>query len=79
MHKIGILGSGWLGSALAEKAVKRDHEVWVTTTTDKKINKLQKKGFHTQFLKFTESTMKGELDFFKHIDTLVILRDVETS
>ena len=72
MHKIGILGSGWLGSALAEKAVKRDHEVWVTTTTEKKINKLQKKGFHTQFLKFTESTMKGELDFFKHIDTLVI-------
>ena len=72
MNKIGILGSGWLGSALAEKAKKKGHEVWVTTTTERKVNTLQNKGFHAQFLRFTESTIEGEPDFFEDIDTLVI-------
>jgi nucleoside-diphosphate-sugar epimerase len=72
MNKIGILGSGWLGSALAEKAQKKGHEIWVTTTTEGKVNTLQNKGFHAQFLRLSESTLEGTLDFFNDIDTLVI-------
>ena len=73
MNKIGILGSGWLGSAFAEKAQKKGHEIWLTTTTKGKVNTLQNKGFHAQFLRLSESTREGTLDFFNHIDTLVII------
>lgn len=72
MNKIGILGSGWLGLALAEKAKNKGHMVWLTTTTKRKVNGLQNKGFHAQFLRFTESTVEGESDFFEDIDTMVI-------
>ena len=72
MNKIGILGSGWLGSAFAEKAKKKGYVVWVTTTTKRKVKVLQNKGFHAQFLRFTKSTIEGEPDFFEDIDTMVI-------
>ena len=72
MNKIGILGSGWLGLAFAEKAKKKGHMVRVTTTTKRKVNALQNKGFHAQYLRFTESTIEGESDFFEDIDTMVI-------
>ena len=73
MNKIGILGSGWLGLALAEKAKKKGHQVWTTTTTKGKVDRLQNKGFHAQYLSFSETSMVGKIDFFNHIDTLVIM------
>ena len=68
MNKIGILGSGWLGLALAEKAKKKGHQVWTTTTTKGKVDRLQNKGFHAQYLSFSETSMVGKIDFFNHID-----------
>ncbi|MAG19504.1 MAG: NAD(P)-dependent oxidoreductase [Flavobacteriaceae bacterium] len=73
MNKIGILGSGWLGLALAEKAKKKGHQVWTTTTTKSKVDRLQNKGFHVRYLNFSETSMVGEIDFFNHINTLVII------
>ncbi len=73
MNKIGILGSGWLGLAFAEKAKKKGHQVWTTTTTKGKVDRLQNKGFHAQYLSFSETSMEGKIDFFNHIDTLIIM------
>ena len=69
MNKIGILGSGWLGLALAEKAKKKGHQVWTTTTTKGKLDRLQNKGFHAQYLSFSEKSMVGKIDFFKNLKT----------
>ena len=65
MNKIGILGSGWLGLALAEKAKKKGHQVWTTTTTEGKVDRLKNKGFHAQYLSFSETSMVGKIDFFQ--------------
>ena len=40
MSSIGILGGGWLGSALAAKAIEKDHRVKITTTTPEKTTPL---------------------------------------
>jgi nucleoside-diphosphate-sugar epimerase len=72
MSSIGILGGGWLGSALAAKAIEKDHRVKITTTTPEKTTPFNKKGFNTHLLKVGESGIEGELDFFKDIDFLVI-------
>lgn len=72
MNRIGILGSGWLGFALAKEAQKKGHKVKLTTTTEGKVDLLQRQGFLAQFLKLSESSAVGELDFFEGIDALVI-------
>ena len=55
---------------MAEKAKKKGHR-W--TTTKDKVDRLQNKGFHAQYLSFSETSMVGKIDFFNHIDTLVIM------
>ena len=72
MKKIGILGGGWLGSALALAAQKKGHQVKVTSTTEKGVKLLQNKGLSAQFPKLSESSIMGKIDFFKDIDTLLI-------
>ena len=72
MSVIGILGGGWLGSALAEKALEKGHLVKITTTTAQKRNSFVQKGFNTHLLKVNETDIEGELEFFKDIDFLVI-------
>lgn len=72
MRRIGILGGGWLGLALATEAQKKDYQVKVTSTTEKKTKLLNDQGMVAQFLKLTESTIEGNPDFFKDIDTLLI-------
>ena len=72
MNKIGILGSGWLGLAFAEKAKKKGHMGMVTTTTKIKVNALKNKGFHAQYLRL-RINLRRNTDFFNHIDTLVII------
>jgi len=47
MNKIGIIGCGWLGLALAKKFVEKGYSVHGSTTTKSKIevlNKLRSKG-----------------------------------
>lgn len=72
MKKIGILGGGWLGLALALEAQKKGHQAKVTSTSEERAKQLIDKGLNAQFLKLTESTVMGALDFFKDIDTLFI-------
>jgi nucleoside-diphosphate-sugar epimerase len=72
MKRIGILGGGWLGSALGIEAKKKGHEAKLTTTTKAKVDQLKQQGFSVQFLKISESSVVGESKFFEGIDTLVI-------
>ncbi len=72
MKRIGILGAGWLGSALAIEAKRKGHKVKLTRTTKTKVDLLQRQGFRAQFLKLSESSVAGELEFFEDIDALVI-------
>ena len=72
MNTIGILGSGFLGFALAKEAQKKGHRVRLTTTTEEKLDLLKIQGLKGQFLKLSESSIVGELDFFDGICALVI-------
>ena len=72
MKKIGILGGGWLGLALALEAKKKEHQIKVTSTSEERVKLLIDKGLNTQFLKLTELAIMGPLDFFKEIETLII-------
>jgi nucleoside-diphosphate-sugar epimerase len=72
MKKIGILGGGWLGLALALEAKKKEHQIKVTSTSEERVKLLIDKGLDTQFLKLTELAIMGPLDFFKEIETLII-------
>ena len=36
MSRIGIMGGGWLGLAVAEKAMERNHSIKVSTTQKEK-------------------------------------------
>lgn len=72
MSVIGILGGGWLGLALAEKAKSKGHSVIVTVTSQEKVKLLHNKGFNTRLLKVTDSVIEGELGFFKEIDLLIV-------
>ena len=70
--KVGILGAGWLGSVLAEKALKNNHTVKVSGTSPKKVSFLKDKGFNAQLLNVMEDRVSGDLSFFRDIDTLII-------
>lgn len=72
MSVVGVLGGGWLGSALAQKVSENGHKVKITSTTQLKIDQFQQKGFHAQFLKISETEIGGELEFFKEVDFLII-------
>ncbi len=72
MKKIGILGGGWLGLALALEARKKGHQVKVTSTSQERVKLLIDEGLNTQLLNVTESAILGSLDFFKEIETLII-------
>ena len=72
MIRVGILGSGWLGLALAKETLKNGHKVRLTTTTESKLSQLLSQGYTTKLLKLNESSVTGEPDFFEDIDTLLI-------
>jgi len=72
-HKIGILGCGWLGTALAKKLISNQFTVKGTTTKLDKINFLENLGIKAFQIEFKPNIIKGDFDFFlKNLDILII-------
>ena len=71
MHKIGILGCGWLGFPLAEILIKKGYDVKGTSTSIDKVEQLKKIGVKSYHFLFNSKEISTSL-FFKSIDTLVI-------
>lgn len=70
---IGILGLGWLGTALALELLSQGHNVKGTVRSKDKIVDLKKQGIDTYYLELTEDKIYGDLaDFYKDLDSLFI-------
>ncbi len=70
---IGILGLGWLGTALAQELRSQGHIVKGTVRSKDKMVDLKKQGIDTYYLELTEDKIYGDLaDFFKDLDSLFI-------
>ncbi len=72
MEKIGVLGCGWLGLALAKKAIEKGYGVNATTTTPSKTLRLEPTQITPFLLEINENEIKGEDLFFKDVSTLII-------
>jgi len=53
---VGIIGCGWLGSALAKELQRLNNQVVVTTTTIEKLPKLAELGFQSELLGLPDSS-----------------------
>ncbi|MBH45584.1 MAG: NAD(P)-dependent oxidoreductase [Flavobacteriaceae bacterium] len=72
MSSIGIMGGGWLGLALAEKAIVRNHSIKVSTTRKEKSTLLKKKGINAAIVDVSEFDISGDIDFFNDLNHLII-------
>ncbi len=72
MEKIGVLGCGWLGLALAKKAIEKGYGVNATSTTPSKTLRLEPTQIKPFLLEVNENEIKGEDLFFNDISTLII-------
>ena len=72
MSRIGIMGGGWLGLAVAEKAMERNHSIKVSTTHKEKSTLLKKNGFDAAVVEVSEFDINGENDFFNDVKLLII-------
>ncbi|MCM4162250.1 MULTISPECIES: SDR family oxidoreductase [unclassified Arenibacter] len=71
--KIGILGCGWLGLPLATSLIRDQHTVRGTTTSDSKIELLQKANIIPFTIALRENGIEGNIeDFLAELDLLVI-------
>ena len=66
------MGGGWLGLAVAEKAMERNHSIKVSTTHKEKSTLLKKKGFDAAVVEVSEFDINGEIDFFNDVKLLII-------
>lgn len=69
---IAILGSGWLGSVLAEKCIENNHNVIISTTSREKQSLFVKKGLKSMLIEVTEEKITGDYSFFNCIELLII-------
>ena len=69
---IGILGAGWLGTALAFYLQDKGYSVNVSVRTEEKKTELENSGLQAYALKITEDQVLGDLDFFNQTDVLII-------
>ena len=72
MKKIGILGCGWLGFSLARNLIKDGYEVHGSSTRIEKKDEFEKNKIIFYLIKIDQNEIKGNLDFFKNIEILVI-------
>lgn len=67
---VGILGYGWLGSALGEVLQKRDFVVKASKTKWTNCNTAN--GVVQYTLRLTEKNIEGDLSFFDNVDQLLV-------
>lgn len=70
--RIGILGAGWLGSALAHFLKDNNQQVKVSTRSVAKQRQLQNQHLQTYLVQVKEDKIDGDLSFFESIDILVV-------
>ena len=70
---IGILGCGWLGTALGEHLLSDGYSVKGSTTSNKKLKLLSEKGIRPFVVKLYEDAVEGDIkDFLQSVDVLII-------
>jgi nucleoside-diphosphate-sugar epimerase len=71
--KIGIIGCGWLGFALAKKLISENYQVKGSTTSIEKIEKFNKHNIEPCLLQINEDEIIGEIStFLKNLNILII-------
>lgn len=72
-ERIGVLGCGWLGLPLAKRLVQDSYEVYGTTTSEEKLNELQKEGIRPFQIRLSPTAILGNIQgFLSQIDILII-------
>jgi hypothetical protein len=72
VKKVGIIGCGWLGYRIAEN-FRGQFEVYTTTTTDNKKEKLTASGCHPTVVRFPDDTVLKDLKHWDALSTLDII------
>ena len=72
MKKIGILGCGWLGFSLAKSLIVNGYEVHGSSTSIEKKDEFENNKIIFYLIKIDQNEIKGNLDFFKNIQVLII-------
>ena len=71
--KIGILGCGWLGFALAKKLISENYQIKGSTTSTEKIERFNKHNIEHCLLQINEDEIIGEIStFLKDLNILII-------
>ena len=72
MEKIGILGCGWLGFSLAKSLIGDGYEVHGSSRSIEKKDEFENNKIIFYLIKIEQNEIKGNLDFFKNIQVLII-------
>lgn len=73
MKNIGILGCGWLGYPLAKELLKDAYNVYGSTTSQSKIEKLENDGIKASKIIFFEDKIEGDIiTLLKPLDIVII-------
>ena len=71
-QKIGVIGCGWLGTALAKELISQEYQVLGSTTQKIKLKALKASNVEAIVLEFDPSGIQGPLDPFLDCTALVI-------
>ncbi len=70
---IGVLGSGWLGTPLAETFAQEGYTVKGSTTTKEKFDLLSKKGASPYLILLEENRIEGNIEeFLDELEVIII-------
>ncbi len=73
IERIGIMGCGWLGKALAKTLLAEGYQVKGTTTSSDKLDALSDLGIAAFLIQLHENEISGDLLLFlKDLDVLVV-------
>lgn len=74
MHKISILGCGWLGLPLAKKLLADGSRVKGSTTSTEKMDMLRAAGIDPFLIELSADGISGEIDRF--LDSEILILDI---
>lgn len=74
LKRIGLLGCGWLGMALAEQLILKGYGVKGSTTRLDKLDDLKKSGIEAYQINLNAGSVSGDFEsFLNELDVLVII------
>ncbi|WP_127846734.1 NAD(P)H-binding protein [Psychroflexus aestuariivivens] len=71
--QISMLGCGWLGSSLAEYLIAENYYIKASTTTEKKLSQLEKKGIQAFKIQLFENKIEGDIENFLNESSILII------